>query len=249
MTAVRFVLIACLVSLCGIAHGAVAPAIPAGARIGVIDLVTNDVTHYHLGRSEVTNFLRTYRPTWRAADLIYDPLVASRTGAGFQPVAIEASAELLKERDSWLIQKPRASKLARGFNKELGRIMTEQSLAALIVVAPGANTEPEFDARNRLNRLPRATQGFGFSTSDEPDGITKPAVFDFTQLVLVAQTSDGPQLVMRDWGGTRLYDWPGFDPGANIKVLSGAQLAPLQPVIAEAMKARIETRLMPSLKP
>jgi hypothetical protein len=249
MTGVRVVLIVWLASLCGIAWGAEPAAIPAGARIGVIDFVTNDVTHFHLGRSDVTNFLRTYRPNWGPAELIDDPLITSLIGAGFQPVGVETSEELYKERDSWLIQKPRANKLPRGCLKELGRIMVEQNLAALIVVAPGANTDPEFDARNRLTRLPRTTQGFGILTTDEPGGITTPAVFDFTQLVVVAQTADGPRLVFRDWGGTRLFDLADFDPGANLKALSNAQLAPLRPVIAESVKTRITTRLMPSLKP
>jgi hypothetical protein len=249
MTGVRVVLIACLASLCGIARGADAPTIPAGARVGIINVVTNDVTHFHLGRSEVTNFLRTYRPNWGPAELIDDPLIATLTSAGFVPRWVEPSEELRKERDAWLIQKPRANKLARGCLKELGRIMVDQNLAALIIAAPGANNDPEFDARNRLTRLPRTTQGFGILTTDEPGGITTPAVFDFTQLVLVAQTADGPQLAMRDWGGTRLVDLAGFDPGANLKQLSNAQLAPLRPVIAEGIKARIATRLMPSLKP
>ena len=249
MTGARVVLIACLASVFGIAWGADAPAIPAGARIGIIDIVTNDVTHYHVGRSEVNGFLRTYRGNWGAADLIDDPLAASLKGAGFQPVAVEASDALHKARESWLIQDPHAKKLPRGCLKELGRIMMEENLAALIIAAPGANTEPEFVEGNRWSRLPGTVQGFGFSTSDEPNGITKPAVFDFTQMVVVAQTADGPRLVARDWGGNRVYDWPDFDPGANLKELSGTQLAQLRPVIAEAMKTRIATRLMPHLKP
>jgi hypothetical protein len=164
-------------------------------------------------------------------------------------VAIEVSDALRKERQSWLIQNPRANKLPRGCLKELGRIMMEQNVAALIVVAPGANTEPEFVEGNRWSRLPGSVQGFGFSTSDDPNGITKPAVFDFTQMVVVAQTDDGPRLVARDWGGNRVYDWPGFDPGADIKALTASHVAQLRPVIAEAMKNRIATRLMPRLKP
>ncbi len=108
--------------------------------------------------------------------------------------------------------------------KELGRVLTEQNLGALILVVPGANSEPEFDARQRLSRLPKDMKGFGFSTSDEPDGITKPLVFDFTQMIVVARTADGAQLVVRDWGGAKLYDWPGFDPGGNVKALTDAQL-------------------------
>ena len=250
MTGLRVVLVACLACLCGIAWGADAPPkIPAGARVGIIDIVTNEITHYHVGKSELTNFLRTYRGKWSPADVIDEPLITTLTAAGFQPVAVSASEALLKERDSWLIKNPKAAKLPRGALKEMGRILTEQNVAVLIVAAPGANSEPEFDARNRMTRLPGDTHGFGFSTSDEPDGVTKPAVFDFTQMIVIAQTPDGPQLVLRDWGGNRLYDWPGFDPGGNIKALSDAQLAPLQAVYAGAIKNRIDTRVLPRMKP
>jgi hypothetical protein len=248
MTGIRVLLIACLVSLCGTAWGADAPPIPAGARVGIIDLVTNDITHYHVGRSEVQGFLRTYRVNW-AAGLIDDPLIDSLIGAGFQPVMAQATDTLYKERESWIVRDPRDKKLPRGCMKELGRILDEQDLDALIVVAPGANTEPESDERKRLTKLPKYTQGLGFSTSDEWDGITKPAVFDFTQMIVVAKTPEGPQLVARDWGGNRVYDWQGFDPGQNIKALSDRQLAPLRPVISEVMKQRIAARLIPTLKP
>jgi hypothetical protein len=250
MSGIRVVLIACLVSLCGVAWAADAPpTIPAGARIGIIDMVTNDITHYHVGKSEVGNFLRTYRGTWVPQDLIDDPLIAALAGAGFQPVVINPSPTLAKDRESWIIRNPRSEKLPRGCIKELGRILAEQNLAALVIAAPGANSEPAFDSRQRLMKLPETTQGFGFSTSDEPDGITKPAVFDFTQFVVVAKTEDGPELVTRDWGGGRLYDWDGFDGAENLKSLNDGQIGQLRPVFAEAVKTRIDTRVMPRFKP
>jgi hypothetical protein len=246
MTGLRVVLIACLVCLSGGAWGA---TIPAGGRVGIIDMVTNDVTHFHIGRAEVNNFMRTYRGNWVSADLIDDPLIASLNAAGFQPVAIAPSENLRKERQSWIVEKPRADRLPRGCMKELGRILTEQNLAALIVVAPGANSEPEYVDGDRYSRLPGSMQGFGFSTSDNPIGTTKAGVFDFTQIVVVAKDGDGQALMLRDWGGNRVYDWPGFDPGANIKALTEDQIAQLRPVFTEALKKRIDTRIMPRLKP
>ena len=250
MTGLRVVLVACLVSLCGSAWGADAPpTVPAGARVGVIDIVTNEIVHYHVGKSEVTNFLRTYRGRWSPADVIDEPLITALTASGFQPVAVAASEALLKEKESWITKNPKASKLPRGALKELTRILAEQNLGALIVVAPGMNSEPDFDARGRLTRLPSATQGFGFSTSDDPDGVTKPVVFDFTQMVVVARTSDGAALLVRDWDGNRIYEWPGFDPGPNVKSLSDPQIAPLQALYTDIVKKRIDTRIVPRLKP
>jgi len=249
LAGIRVLLIVCFLSQVGIAWGADAPAIPAGARVGIVDIVTNDVTHYHIGRSELNRFLRTYRANWSAADLIDDLLISSLAGAGFQPIVVKASETLLKEREGWIIEEPRAGKLPRGCLKELGRIMIQENLAALIVAAPGANSEPEFDPRNRLTQLPRATQGFGFTTSDEPDGIQKPAVFDFTQFVIVAATADGPRFVARDWGGNKLYDWPGFEPGENFKQLPNATVATLRPIVADVLKNRVTTRVVTVLKP
>ncbi len=249
MSGLRLVLIACLFCLAEGAWGADAPAIPSGARVGIIDLVTSDVIHFHIGRSEVNNFMRTYRGNWVPADLIDDPLIASLNAAGFQPVAVAATETLRKERQSWIVEKPRSDRLPRGCMKELGRIMKAQTLAALIVVAPGANSEPEFVEGDRYSRLPGSMQGFGFSTSDTPIGSTPAGVFDFTQVIVVVKDEDGQELLLRDWGGNRVYDWPGFEPGPDLKALSDEHIAQLRPVFADAIKNRIETRIMPRLQP
>ena len=246
MTGLRAVLIACLVCLCASAWAA--PTIPAGGRIGIIDMVSSDITHFHVGRAEANSFMRTYRGNWVAADLIDDPLIAALNGAGFQPVAIAASDALRKDKRSWIIEKPRSDRLPRGCVKELSRIMKEQNLVGLIVVAPGANSEPEYVDGDRYSRLPGTLEGFGFSTSDVPIGTTKAGIFDFTQMVVVAKDGDGAELLARDWGGNRVYDWPDFDAGPNPKQLSEDQIAQLRPVLADAMKKRIDTRLMPRLK-
>jgi hypothetical protein len=208
-------------------------------------MVTNDVTHFHVGRSDVTNYMRTYRGDWGAADLIDVPLMNALANAGFQPIAVEAGETLRKEKQSWLIQNPQANKLSRGCMKELSRIMTDVNLAALIVIAPGANSDPEFT----WSRLPKTVQGFGLMTSEEDNGVTKAVVFDFTQFAIVANTDDGAALVVRDWGANLPYDWPGFDPRANLKALTNGQLAQIRIVIENAMKQRIANRIVPRLKP
>lgn len=245
MTRLRIVLVACLFSLCGSAWAA---TIPAGGRVGIIDMVTSDVTHFHIGKNEASSFMRTYRGNWVAADLIDDPLIASLNSAGFQPVSVPVSDTLRKERQSWIVEKPRSDRLPRGCMKELARIMSEQNLVGLIIVAAGANSEPEYVDGDRYSRLPGTLQGFGFSTSDLPIGTTKAGIFDFTQMIVVAKSGDGAELVTRDWGGNRVYDWPNFDPGPNPKQLAPDQIAEVRPVLEDALKKRIDTRVMPRLK-
>jgi hypothetical protein len=238
--------------LAGLASPAVAAdlalAIPAGGRIGIIDMVRPDVTHFHVGATPVKSFLRTYRAAWSVADVIDKPLIASLTGMGLKPVSLQASDLLRREKQSWLVSKPTSEKLPRGCLAELERLITDSRLSALIIVAAGQNVSPEAVEGDRLQKLPDYIRGWGFSTIDDDQGRTKPVVFNLTQMLLVTKTTDGVRLEHREWGGTHLYDWPNFVPAADMKAMSNADIAQLRPVIADVMKREI-AQVVPYLRP
>jgi hypothetical protein len=245
----KAILVACLLSLGGAAWGAEsALAIPPGARIGIIDMMVPDVTHFHVGRAPVNSFMRTYRGAWSTADVIDEPLIWALTNAGFEPVAVEASELLRRQRQSWIVANPQAKKLPGNCIEEFDRIIRAEKLSALIVVAAGPNTAPESVEGNRMRKLPSYIQGWGFSTSDEADGATKPVVFNLTQMLLVEKTPGSVKLEYREWGGSYVYEWANFNPGADLKALPDAEIAKFRPVITDVMKRQID-RLMPHLKP
>jgi hypothetical protein len=241
-----------LLVLASIASTAVAAelalAIPAGGRIGIIDMVRPDVTHFHVGATEVGSFLRTYPATWSAADVIDEPLIWSLTQMGLKPVSLRASERLRREKQSWIVSKPTSEKLPRGCLEELERVITAEGLSALIIVASGRNVSPEEADAERLEKIPEYIRGWGFSTSDENEGRTKPLVFNFTQMLLVAKTTDGVRLEHREWGGHQVYPWPNFVPPSNMKAMSNADIAKLRPVITDVMKRQI-ARFTPYLRP
>ena len=224
------------------------PPIPAGARIGIIDMMSTDVTHFHVGKAPVNSFMRTYRGPWSLSEVIDEPLIYTLTNAGFEPVAVQPSDLLRRQRQQWIISTSESNKLPRACNEELDHIMTDQSLVALIIVAAGPNTNPESVDGNRLKKLPNYVQGWGFSTSDEPEGTTKPVVFNLTQMLLVHKTLDNTRLQYREWGGGYVYEWSNFAPGADLKTLPDTEIAKFRPVIADVMKRQI-ARLMPHIKP
>jgi hypothetical protein len=242
-----------LAGLAGFANSAaaaeVALAIPKGGRIGIIDMMTPDVTHFHVGASPVKSFLRTYRTPWSVADVIDEPLIWSLTNAGFEPVSLQASELLRRQKQSWILAKPTAQKLSGACLEELGRLINEEQLSALIIVAAGPNVSPEAVEGNRLKRLPDYIQGWGFSTSDDNEGMTKPVVFNLTQMLLVGKTTgDEVRLEHREWGGTYVYEWPNFVPSPDMKAMSDGDVAKLRPVITDVMKRQI-ARFMPHLQP
>jgi hypothetical protein len=222
--------------------------IPAGARIGIIDMMSTDVTHFHVGKAPVNSFMRTYRGPWSLSEVIDEPLIWTLTNAGFEPVAVQPSDLLRRQKQQWIVSTNDENKLPRGCNEELNRIMADQSLVALVIVAAGPNTDPESVEGNRLRKLPNYVQGWGFSTSDEPEGTTKPVVFNLTQMLLIHKTDESARLEYREWGGSYVYEWSNFAPGADLKTLPDAEIAKFRPVIADVMKRQI-ARLMPHIKP
>jgi hypothetical protein len=223
-------------------------AIPAGGRIGIIDMMTPDMTHFHVGVTAVKSFLRTYRAPWSVADVIDEPLIWSLTNAGLEPVAVQSTELMRRQKGPWIVSNPQAQKLSRACLEEMQRVIDEQKLSALIIIAPGPNTSPESVEGNRLKKLPEYIQGWGFSTSDDPGGLAKPVVFNLTQMLLVQKTTDGVRLEHREWGGNYVYEWTNFTPPADMKTLPDTEVAKLRPVITDVMKRQI-ARLVPHLQP
>jgi hypothetical protein len=156
---------------------------------------------------------------------------------------------LTRAKQSWIVEKPTSDGLARGCMRELERVIKDNGLSALIIIAPWQNVSREGVAGDRLEKLPEYIRGWGFSTSDDDQGRTHPVVFNLTQMLLITKTADDDiQLEHREWGGMQEYDWPNYVPARNFKAMSNAEIAKLQPVIADVMKRQI-ARFVPYLRP
>jgi hypothetical protein len=131
--------------------------------------------------------------------------------------------------------------------EEIQRVITAENLKALVLVAPGPNANPESVAGNRLRRLPVYVQGWGFSTSDEPNGIEKPVVFNLVQMLLFGASGNNLELAFREWGGGFVYEWANFNPGADLKALPPEEIDKFRPVISDVLQRQVG-RLMPHLK-
>lgn len=229
------------------AWGADGLVLPAGARVGIIVMMPTDVTHYHVGKVQSGSFMRTYRVQWPASEVVDDPIANQLKSAGFEPVFLDPSEQLRRQSRSWIIATPQATKLPNAAMEEIERIVTAESLKALIIVAPGPNNNPESVQGNRLRRLPAYVQGWGFSTSDEAGGIAKPIVFNLAQMLLIGKVGNTPELYFREWGGGFVYEWVNFEPGPDIKALQQTEVDKLRPVIQDVLQRQIG-RLMPHLK-
>lgn len=230
-----------------LAFGAQELELPAGARIGIIVMMPTDVTHYHLSKSPSGSFLHTYRVAWPASEVVGDPIASQLKSAGFEPVFLDPSEPLRRQQRQWIITARQAAKLPDAAMDEIRNITVAQNLKALIIVAPGLNVNPESVEGNRLRKLPAYLRGWGFSTSDEANGITRPVVFNLTQMLLIGSTGDDVELEFREWGGGYVYEWVNFDAGADLKTLPQSEIDKFRPVISDVMLRQM-ARLMPHIK-
>jgi hypothetical protein len=252
MTRAKRIVAACAVTIGAWAATAVAFAadqliLPAGARVGIIEMMPSDLTHYHVGRSRLGSFMRTYRMSWPVSEVLDGPIASMLKARGLEPVFVQPTDPLRHKRQSWIVSNPFANRLPGDAAEEIGRILIRENLQGLVIVAPGSNTSPELADGDRLRKLPSYVQGWGFSTSDEPNGIAKPVVFNLTQMLLVGRGRDEAELIFREWGGAFLHEWPGFQPGADLKALSAADVAKFQPVMADMLRNQID-RLTPRIR-
>jgi hypothetical protein len=221
--------------------------LPARARVGIITMVSPELTHYHVGKSRLGSFMRTYRLGWPVPAVLDDPIAAMLKGMGFEPVFLEPTDPLWRQRQNWIISNPLSNKLPKDAAQELAGILDAQNLQGLVIVAPGTNANPVSSGGDRLRKLPDYLQGWGFSTSDDADGVARPVVFNLTQMLVVGRSSDSSELIFRDWGGARVYEWPGFQPGTDLKALSAEAISKFRPVMQEMLQTQIE-RLTPRIR-
>lgn len=251
MNGLKGFLTACILAVSGVLVSSTAVAddltVPVGSRIGIIVMMPTDVTHYHVGKNPQGSFMRTYRVTWPVSELIDDPLAAQIKSAGLEPVFLDPSDLLKRQARSWIITAPQAAKMPNVAMEEIQRITASENLKGLIIVAPGPNSNPESVTGNRLRKLPAYVQGWGFSTSDEPNGVAKPVVFNLVQMLLFGASGNNVELAFREWGGGFVYEWANFDPGADLKTLPPEEVEKFRPVISDVLQRQIG-RLMPHVK-
>jgi hypothetical protein len=219
---------------------------PPGARVGIIVMMPTDITHYHVGKGPTGSFLRTYRVAWPASEIVDNPLAASLKSAGLEPVFLEPTEELYRQRQKWIVSTRLGTKLLKPAQEEVDRIFSAGNLQALIIVAPGVNTNPDSVQGNRLRKLPDYVQGWGFSTSDEA-GATNPLVFNLTQMLLIGKEGDTSKLAFREWGGSFVYEWADFEPGADLRTLPQSEIDKFRPLILDVIQRQI-ARLTPHVK-
>jgi hypothetical protein len=220
----------------GAARAARPPAslpLGAGARVGVVNLLDAEVTHFHAARELQQSFLKTYAVSWPVNAMLLGAVKPSLTQLGFAAVPVAATEELRRAREACFLN----AALAKGLPKECGppfaQLAAAQHLDAIIVLGPGRN-DSAHAAGTRHRELPQYLRGWCVVSGEGP-AASAPVLLSLTELLLIGVSAQGVQLVDREWGGDG-HSWTGFTPPPDLHALPAEQLEQLQPLFDAVLK-------------
>ena len=137
--------------------------LPAGARIGVVNLLDSEVTHFHASRQIENSFLKTYTVSWSVSAMLQAAVKDRLSQLGFTIVPVAAGDALRRARESCFLD----ATLAKGLPKECGQLYAQlaaaQNLQAIIALGPGRNDSAHAGA-TRHKDLPEYLRGWSFVT-------------------------------------------------------------------------------------
>jgi hypothetical protein len=222
-------------------------ALARGARVGVINVLAPEVTHFHSAKSIKDTALHTEPVDWSAGNMLVAALKDRAAQMGLVLVPLPMSDELDRSRESCFLNGNfNKSSLPKECVAPFESLGVADQVAAVIVLAPGLNNGVHAGSTRR-KELPEYVRGWGIITGEgaSPDG--KPAVFSMTELLLVAPSSGGPLLRGREWGGGYTLEWPDYVAPANPKELPQQSYPQLQPLFA-AILSRQCARLLEQIQ-
>ena len=216
--------------------------LPKGARVGVINMMDAEVTHFNTGRVIAQTFLKTYNVGWRVDTMLDDAVGPRLAQLGLVAVPLAPTEPLVRGRDDFFVNHSVTKGLPRDCAQDFAELAAAAHVDALIVFAPALNNSSQADSGGRRG-LPDYLRGWGFVTSTEGG---RPTLFNVTQLLLIRPGDDTAVLQAREWGGTYSDEWVNYAPPADPKQMPRAQLDELQPMFAR-MLARQTDPLLRSL--
>jgi hypothetical protein len=206
-------------------------ALPKGARVGILNLLDHEITHFHNAKVLTDSFLKTQPIRWQVDSMLSDAVTQHLTELGMVVVPVGPSDQLKHNREDFFVNNSVAKGLPKEVAREFAAVANAEHLDALIVLASGLNNSAQAAGLVRRG-LPDYLRGWGFVTLD---GNEKPTLFNMTQLLLIGLGPDGATLRAREWGGGYTDEWIDYSPPPNPKQIPNDELDKLQPLFARIL--------------
>ena len=212
----------------------------AGARVGIVNQLDAEVTHFHAAKQIENSFLKTYPVKWPVSLMLLEAVQDRLKQLGLVAVQVATSDELLRAREHCFLD----AALGKGLPKEcaplFARLAAAEHLDAIIVLGPGRNDSTHAGG-TRHKALPEYLRGWCFVTG-QGGADTLPSLLNLTELLLIGVNGQAAQLIDRQWGGDG-QSWLGYKAPVDLKAFPEQQLAQLQPLFAYMLKQQSDALL------
>jgi len=211
-----------------------------GARVGVVNLLDPEVTHFHASHQIENSFLKTYTVRWQVSAMLFQAVREGLTQLGLTAVAVAPSDELRRARESCFLD----ASLAKGLPKTCAALFAQfaaaEQLSALIMLGPGRNNA-DHAGRTRHRELPEYLRGWCFVTGEDGPA-SPPVLLNLSELLLVGVSPRDAQLADREWGGNGV-SWSGYQAPPDLKAFPEQQLEQLQPLFDAMLRRQVNAAL------
>lgn len=208
-----------------------AVTLPRGARIGVVNLLDSEVTHFHGSTDIKASFLKTQHVDWPVDSMLNEAVKQRLAQMGLEQVPVVPSEGLVRGRQEWFIDNAATKNLPKACTIELTQMAAKEHLDALLVLAPGLNDNAHATYTRRKD-LPDYLRGWGFITTAG----AKPEVFNMTEMLLIS--TRGGIALLRDvsWGGAvTALPWSSFSADPTTKEMPAEELEKLKPIYLDVL--------------
>lgn len=213
-----------------------------GARIGIVNLLDPEITHFHSSNVIQDSFLKTHSVNWTVDSMLVDAVRQRLAQLGLEAVPMAASEALVRGRQEFFVEGTVNKGLSRACAAQFTQMAAAERIDAFIVLAPGLN-DSAHAAGARRRDLPDYLRGWGFVTKAEDPAGTRPAIFNMTQMLLISGTGGTALLRAREWGGDYAYTWGEFTSPANLRDVPDAEIDTLKPIFT-GIATRQSNRLL-----
>ncbi len=110
-----------------------------GARVGVVNMMDPEVTHFHTSKVLEQSFMKTHPVGWQVDSMLSDAVGQRLTKLELVAVPMGPSDALMRNRDEYFVNNSVAKGLPREISREFAQLASTEHLDALIVLAPGLN--------------------------------------------------------------------------------------------------------------
>jgi hypothetical protein len=223
-----------------------------GARIGVLYLLAEDLTHYHVGFTMFGNHWKQYAVGWPVRERFERQLTDGIAARGYVAVTVAPSEVVMAERARTFGASTTfgAPGFSRAAVEEYRRLAAAEDLVALVVVAPSLDntltTAGSFFEMETWN-LPDAISDWGVSTTSR-SGRTKPIVFNKSNLMLLDMRPERPRKVKQVWGDNDTMKWRHYEWPEDMQELAPGAFDGARPIL-ESMVDRQIAALLDALQP